>query len=149
MSRATLIKLIHVARREAGLDDETYQAKLIAATGKKSCREMTMAELETAYKAFRDSGFKRHLKRANGERHRSAVIGKIRAVWGEMHRAGFITSGSDAALDQFVARMTAKENGGTGVARAAWLTDALAVRVLEALKQWQARECRGREANHE
>lgn len=139
MSRAKLIQLIHVARREAGLDDETYQAKLQAATGKRSCRDMTLLELETALGAFRDSGFKRKTKRAS-ERQRSAIVGKIRAVWTEMHAAGFIKCDSEAALDRYVARMTAKLNGGDGVAKAAWLTDALASKVLESLKKWHKRE---------
>ncbi|ECC1559583.1 regulatory protein GemA [Salmonella enterica subsp. salamae] len=138
MSRAKLIQLIHVARREAGLDDETYQAKLAAATGKKTCRDMTLPELETALQAFRDSGFKRKTTRSSS-RTRSAIVGKIRAVWAEMHAAGFIQCGSDAALDQYVARMTARQNG-AGISRADWLTDALATPVLESLKQWHRRE---------
>ncbi|EDW6361512.1 regulatory protein GemA [Salmonella enterica subsp. enterica] len=140
MSRAKLIQLIHVARREAGLDDETYQAKLVAATGKKTCRDMTLPELETALQAFRASGFKRKTTRSSS-RTRSAIVGKIRAVWGEMHAAGFIQCGSDAALNQYVARMTARQNG-AGVSRADWLTDALATPVLESLKQWHRRELR-------
>ncbi|EEI6239539.1 regulatory protein GemA [Salmonella enterica subsp. enterica] len=140
MSRAKLIQLIHVARREAGLDDETYQAKLAAATGKKTCRDMTLPELETALQAFRDSGFKRKTQRSSS-RTRSAIVGKIRAVWGEMHAAGFIQCGSAAALDQYVARMTARQNG-AGISRADWLTDALATPVLESLKQWHRRELR-------
>ncbi|EGG8165138.1 regulatory protein GemA [Salmonella enterica subsp. enterica serovar Yaba] len=140
MSRAKLIQLIHVARREAGLDDETYQAKLAAATGKKTCRDMTLPELETALQAFRDSGFKRKTTRSSS-RTRSAIVGKIRAVWAEMHAAGFIQCGSDAALNQYVARMTARQNG-AGVSRADWLTDALATPVLESLKQWHRRELR-------
>lgn len=138
MSRANIIKLIHVARREAGLDDETYQAKLAAATGKRTCRDMTLPELETALQAFRDSGFKRKTTRSSS-RTRSAIVGKIRAVWAEMHTSGFIQCGSDAALNQYVARMTARRNG-AGVSRADWLTDDLAMLVLESLKQWHRRE---------
>ncbi|EKE3213126.1 regulatory protein GemA [Salmonella enterica] len=137
--RAKLIQLIHVARREAGLDDETYQAKLAAATGKRTCRDMTLPELETVLRSFRDSGFKRKSTRSSS-RTRSAIVGKIRAVWAEMHAAGFIQCGSDAALNQYVARQTTRQNGGGGVARADWLTDALATLVLESLKQWHRRE---------
>lgn len=141
MSRAKLIQLIHVARREVGLDDETYQAKLVAATGKRTCRDMSVQELEIALQAFRASGFKRKTTHSSS-RTRSAIVGKIRAVWGEMHAAGFIQCGSAAALDQYVARQTTRQNGGGGVARADWLTDALATPVLESLKQWHRRELR-------
>ncbi|EOY5688068.1 gp16 family protein [Salmonella enterica subsp. enterica] len=139
--RAKLIQLIHVARREAGLDDETYQAKLVAATGKRTCRDMSVQELEIALQAFRASGFKRKTTHSSS-RTRSAIVGKIRAVWAEMHMAGFIQCGSDAALNQYVARQTTRQNGGGGVARADWLTDALATPVLESLKQWHRRELR-------
>ncbi|EEM6850015.1 DUF1018 domain-containing protein, partial [Salmonella enterica subsp. enterica serovar Montevideo] len=46
MMRASLIKLIHVARRDLQLDDDTYRAFLVQYTGKTSCRELTVAQLE-------------------------------------------------------------------------------------------------------
>ncbi|EFY6253291.1 regulatory protein GemA, partial [Shigella sonnei] len=39
MNRTSLIKLIHVARRDLQLDDDTYRAFLVQHTGKTSCRE--------------------------------------------------------------------------------------------------------------
>ncbi|HCX7622286.1 TPA: DUF1018 domain-containing protein, partial [Escherichia coli] len=44
MNRTSLIKLIHVARRELQLDDDTYRAFLMQKTGKTSCRELTVTQ---------------------------------------------------------------------------------------------------------
>jgi phage gp16-like protein len=133
------------------IDDETYRQKLIVATGKDSCREMSLEELESAYSAFKDSGFKRrltkgkssHKLRAN-EHVRSDIILKIKAVWLEMHHHNIVRCGSMAALDQFVQRMTTSSNGGEGIARADWLTNEFATQVVEALKKWHMREMRQR-----
>lgn len=149
MTRAQLIRLIHVARREAGIDDETYREKLRSIAGQTSCKELNLRQLEDVYQAFKDSGFKRSFKRSKTavkpratEHQRTAIVGKIRAVWAEMARHGFIQCGSAAALDQYVKRMTARANGGEGVAHLDWLDGEMAGRVVESLKQWHAREMR-------
>lgn len=149
MTRTQLIRLIHVARREAGIDDDTYREKLRSLTGKTSCKELQQRQLEDVYQAFKDAGFKRSFKRSKqadkprtSEHQRTAIIGKIRAVWAEMHRHGFIQCGSEAALDQYVKRMTGSQNGGEGVARLEWLDGELAGRVVETLKKWHMREMR-------
>ena len=149
MTRTQLIRLIHVARREAGIDDDTYREKLRAATGFTSCKDLNLRQLEDVYQAFKDAGFKRSFKRSktaikprSTEHQRTAIISKIRAVWLEMHRHGFIKCGAAAALDQYVKRMTGTQNGGEGVARLDWLNGELAGRVVESLKKWHAREMR-------
>lgn len=145
MTRAQLIKLIHVARREAGIDDETYRAKLAAATGKTSCRDLDITGLNKVIESFRESGFKaksQPAKPRTTEHQRTEIIGKIRAVWHEMHRHGFLRCGSDAALNQYVQRMTSTPNGGAGIARLDWVNGALAMTVVETLKKWHAREMR-------
>ncbi|ECR7610262.1 regulatory protein GemA [Salmonella enterica] len=149
MTRTQLIRLIHVARRESGIDDDTYREKLRTLTGHTSCKALDQRQLEDVYQAFKDNGFKRTFKRSKtpgkprtSEHQRTAIISKIRAVWAEMHRHGFIQCGSAAALDQYVKRMTATANDGEGVARIDWLTGDLAGRVVESLKKWHAREMR-------
>ncbi|MDC9620116.1 regulatory protein GemA [Xenorhabdus sp. XENO-7] len=146
MTRHQLIRLIHIAKTQLKLDDETYRAALVAATGKSSCREMSQAELKTAYGAFVERGFKRRFKRdhqrvkpgLNGQ-PKAPEITKIRAIWITMYQQQFLVDGSEAALNQFVQRQTAKINGGVGVAEVGWLSDSLACPVLESLKQWHGR----------
>jgi phage gp16-like protein len=72
----------------------------------------------------------------------------MRALWIQMHQAGIVRDGSEAALTAYAKRMSAKLNGGIGVDSLEWLEHdgRLAARVLEALKQWRARALK--EANH-
>lgn len=139
--RANTIKLIHVARRSLGLDDETYRAMLASIVpGKSSCRDMSPPELQKVIKAMEARGFK--VKPASRPRRMSkpsAVSTKIRAVWSTMIAEGFIRDGSDAALDRFVKRQTSQMNGGQGVASLEWLRGEMEVAFLESLKQWHIR----------
>lgn len=147
MTRNNLIKIIHVAKRRLNLRDEDYQALLMGATGKESCKEMTIKQLEAAYQALRNVGFKKTGKRTltsvtPKERRpapRVSVGEKIIAVWVTMGKHGFINDTSRHALDAYIAKMTKGENGGIGVASLAWLDDKLAAKVLECLKRWHMR----------
>ncbi|WP_334469881.1 gp16 family protein [Arsenophonus sp. PmNCSU2021_1] len=142
MNRATLIKLIHVARRELQLDEETYRAALMkVCADKTSCREMTVPELVRVLHAFQQKGFTVRSKPVLRGVKPASPVAKILAIWQTMHRQGFVQSGDEAALNAWITRTTARENGGLGVAQLAWLNqdNALAVKVLESLKRWHRR----------
>lgn len=141
MSRLSLIKLIHVARRNLQLDDDTYRSLLVNVTGKQSCRDLRVGQLETVLKVLEDKGFKRKRPRSPARRHRETdVTAKVRHVWQQMHKDGFIRDGGDAALDAFVAKMTVRTNNGQGIASLAWCRGDTLLTVLESLKQWHLRE---------
>ena len=147
-NRSALIKLIHVAKRELALDDEAYKAAIEGvAQGKTSSADLTVTQLEMLLERFKSAGFKRQ-STASKTRRKSPVAGtpvrtpeisKIRAIWITMRQHGFLKDGSETALNSYVQRMTIKLNGGVGVAEVGWLNDALAVKVLEALKGWHRR----------
>lgn len=146
-SKNQLIQLIHVAKRELSLDDDAYRAAISGiAAGKTSCAQLTFAQLEQLLESFKQAGFKRRVnkskKRLSPTREtkvRVAEITKIRAIWITMHQQDFVRDGSETALNSYVQRMTVRLNGGVGVAEVGWLTDVLAVKVLEALKAWHIR----------
>ncbi|EHE9178898.1 DUF1018 domain-containing protein [Salmonella enterica] len=142
MDRASLITLMHVARRELRLDEDTYKDALRTATGKTSCRDMTIPELSKALAAFKKRGFKVRSKPQNRALKPATVTAKIRAIWRLMHAQGFLASDSEAALNAWVRKQTASANGGEGVANYQWLErePALASDVLERLKRWHRRE---------
>ncbi|HGY4723306.1 TPA: gp16 family protein [Citrobacter amalonaticus] len=141
MSRTSLIKLIHVARRTLRLDDDTYRSVLRQVTGKLSCRELKVDQLESVLKMMENKGFTRTRSRSPVRRQRETdVTAKVRAIWGQMFRDGFIRDGSDAALDAFVAKMTIRTNDGKGIASLAWCRGDNLLTVLESLKQWHLRE---------
>ncbi|HCL4911154.1 TPA: phage protein GemA/Gp16 family protein [Salmonella enterica subsp. enterica serovar Newport] len=142
MERDKLISTIHVAKRELRLDEDTYKDALHTATGKTSCRDMTQAELSKALAAFQKRGFKVRSKPQNRALKPSTVTAKIRAIWRLMYAQGFLSSDSEAALNGWVRKQTAPQNGGEGVANYQWLErePALASDVLERLKRWHRRE---------
>ncbi|STM24228.1 Mu prophage; modulation of host gene protein [Escherichia coli] len=92
MNRTSLIKLIHVARRELQLDDDTYRAFLMQKTGKISCRELTVTQLEQVLDAMKERGFKK-LNKHPRRRFKGHVTPreKVYKVWQQMAEDGFIT----------------------------------------------------------
>lgn len=48
-NRSCLISLIHAQKKEAGIDDETYRIIVNGATGKDSCSDCTMKELNVIF----------------------------------------------------------------------------------------------------
>ncbi|EIN5413906.1 TPA: gp16 family protein [Escherichia coli] len=149
MSRTSLIKLIHVARRELHLDDDTYRAFLVQCTGKTSCRELSVAQLEQVLDAMKERGFKKQKKHPR-RRFKGHVTPreKIYKIWQQMFLDGFVSDISDAALDKYVERLTARRNGGQGVSTLAWCHGESLQVVLETLKQWHMRCIREALARH-
>lgn len=145
--RNNLIKLIHIAKRDLGLDEEMYRQSLQGATGKASCGAMGICDLEKALDYFKRLGWKpkqqkRKLSPTTKNKNGHDVLDKIRAVWIDMHKSGMTDNGTEAALDRWVKRTTAPMNKGNGIERVEWLRGArgwLAIKTLEALKQWQKR----------
>lgn len=146
--RSRLIRLVQVGRRALALDDECYRALLASHTGKRSAALLSEQELEEVLIAFKAAGFtpkparhaaNRRLSPAPGGHLRVNEIAKIRAIWCEMARLGIIRDGSETALNHWVQRMTARLNGGVGVAEVGWLDARTALVVLESLKRWRKR----------
>ncbi|EEM1820795.1 DUF1018 domain-containing protein [Salmonella enterica subsp. enterica] len=142
MDRASLITLIHVAKKDLRLDADTYRDALHAAVGKTSCRDMSLAELSRVLAEFHKRGFKVRSKPQNRALKPATVTAKIRAIWRLMRAQAFLGSDSEAALNAWIRKQTASTNGGEGVANYQWLEreSALASDVLERLKRWHRRE---------
>lgn len=150
--RTRLIRLVQVGRRTLELDEETYRELLTQQSGKRSAADLTLQELDKVLVAMKAAGFKPTVKRpakgaaskrlspAHGTPVKAAEISVIRAIWITMHRHGLLRDGSETALNHYVERQTVRMNNGIGVAEVAWLSDALAYRVLESLKNWHKRE---------
>ncbi|UTW12954.1 gp16 family protein [Marinobacterium rhizophilum] len=148
-NRKAALAQIHIGKKQLGLDDDTYRDMLQNLTGKRSCSDMALAELYQVIKQLENAGFKQHRGRRSGAtrqgyyspRSKGQVIDVMRAIWIEMHQAGIVRDGSEAALAAYAKRMSAQLNGGAGVEKLEWLQrdEQLAARVLEALKKWRAR----------
>lgn len=128
-----LIAAIHVAKKEQGLDDDTYRAKLVAVTGKSSTKGMSVEELHQVLDDFKRTGSGD--RRPDGRAKLSGrYAGKLQALWIAGYNLGIVENRDDAALIAFVKRQT-----GLDAVRFLKLP-ADARKAVEALKAWIARE---------
>lgn len=138
--RKKLVRLIHVARRDLNMDEDTYRAILHKATGKASTSDMTIPELEKTLEHFKRCGFKiRHArKNKHGKAVRSIPLAqdpdakKIRALWLFLHDLGLVRNASENALAAYVKRITR-------VNALQWIDGEQAKIVIESLKKWAMR----------
>lgn len=153
--RKRLIKLIHIAKSQLGLDEESYRELLQECAGVESSKDLdtmgfkaVMAELERL--GFRvgtgKTGGKslspktRHL--ADGERKPSAVLV---AIWIEMGKAGVIEDASHEALQTFVLKqINSKQVVFPGVDPLDTLTPAQVNACRKGLETWRDRELQER-----
>ncbi len=135
LSRSSMgaLKLMHVARRELGLDEDDYRAVLERVTGKRSAADMDNGERAACVDEFKRLGFA-----ASQEGHRRRLdgpyAGKLQALWLSAWHLGIARDRRDSALTAFVERQT-------GIASTRWLRNAYdAQAAIEGLKSWIARE---------
>ncbi|MDP3841063.1 MAG: regulatory protein GemA [Oxalobacteraceae bacterium] len=131
------IKLIHVARRELGLDEETYRAMLQQVAGVESSAELTWQGRKKVLDHFKAKGFKVKSKAAPGKAAKpdpdaDAQYRKIRALWTELHDGGVVRVNTDAAVRVYIKRMT-------GCDDYRFCNGAQVVTVIEGLKKWIGR----------
>ncbi|HDR0997481.1 TPA: regulatory protein GemA [Pasteurella multocida] len=153
-TREKLIQLIHIAKHKLAMDDITYKQMLSQLTGEDSCSKLKVAQLMLVYTEMEKKGFKPTSKgkksnnfyspRTSSATVRHDIAHKIRAVWIDMYKSGFIRDGSESALNQFVrntANAVMKEKGSTLIfLNAGSLDYETGAIVLERLKQWRKRE---------
>ena len=127
------LALIHVAKKQLGLDEEAYRGLLERLTGKRSAKDMDFRELEAVIAEMRRLGFSAAPKlRRNGLEGPYAA--KLQALWIAGWNLGIVRDRRDKALTAFVLRQT-------GIPASRWLRlPEDAAKVIEALKAWLARE---------
>jgi len=143
-SRQALIRVVHVAKRELGLDEEAYRDVLQSATGKRSTSDMAEFELRRLLDHLKTCGFKVKSARKSARKHdvpmdQHEQSRKIRALWLQLADMGIIRDPSEAALCRWIKRETSVE-------AMAWLDVDQASRCIEKLKKWSQRIIWKREA---
>ncbi len=126
-------KLIHVAKRQLGLDEETYRTVLRTVGGAASTKDMDMTHLIRVLDHLKRAGFQVKPKGQPGARNiyiDSEQARKVRALWLFLHTLGVVQDPSEKALAEFVKRI-------------AHVDDLRFVRdyvpLIEALKKWAMR----------
>ena len=137
--RQRLIRLIHVAKRDLQLDDDTYRAILQRVGRKDSSSDLTVPELEKVLEHMKRSGFKVRSKakqpapaKSSRPLAQDAESKKIRALWLFMHQIGVVKNPSEDALASYVKRIT-------GVDALQWINGDQAETLIESLKKWAMR----------
>lgn len=142
-NRQRLIRLIHVAKRDLSLDDDTYRSILQRFGGKESSSDLTVPELEQVLEHLKRSGFKVRSKgkpakpkavKAKPSRPlaQDAESKKIRALWLFLHELGAVKNPSEEALAAYVKRIA-------GVDALQWISGEQAERLIETMKMWAMR----------
>lgn len=127
-----LIKLLHVGRRELGMDEDTYRQLLAGITRdatRNSASQLTLQELDLVLDRMKAAGFK--VRKAGSQRKQAdhPMARKIRSLWLTLRDLGALRDASEKALNSWV-------EGETGVADLAWLNNHQAHLVIERLKKW-------------
>ncbi|EES4555917.1 regulatory protein GemA [Escherichia coli] len=135
MTKQRLIQLIHIARNELGMDEDTYRQMLQGLTGKASTKGMDTTQLNCVLESMKRKGFRvRPAGKASSglplDNHPQSR--KIRALWLEMAAAGIVRDRSENALAWWIKRET-------GISALRWLNTEQASSVIEKLKKWQRR----------
>ncbi|WP_339615207.1 regulatory protein GemA [uncultured Gilvimarinus sp.] len=145
--RTTLIRLIHVGRREIGMDDESYRmmlASMPALGGRTSSADLSIRGLRLVLDSLKAKGFKIRSKakpqsRTLADDSQSKLI---RHLWLQLADDGVVRDRSETALAHFVCRMVKIE-------ALQWLTSDQASKVIEHLKGWMGRVANEKRAKGE
>ena len=121
-------RFIQMARRELGLDDQTYRDFLENAAGRRSTKDMTDRELWRVVEALKKKGLVFESKvKPDGPQ-----AGLVRHLWLELKNEGVLRDASERALRSYVRRIT-------GCDRMEWLNNRQMNTLIESLKSWLAR----------
>ncbi len=137
-NRQRLIRLIHVAKRDLSMDDDTYRAILQRIGKKTSSADLTVPELEKVLEHLKRSGFKVRSKTKPSQANPSRPLAqdgeskKIRALWLFLHELGAVKNPSEEALAAYVKRIS-------GVDALQWISGEKAERLIETMKKWAMR----------
>lgn len=121
--RTRLMRAVHAACRQQGLDEEARRDLQLGVVGKASMGDMDAGELARLLARLNRGG------RTAARPH----AGKVLALWWSLHWLGAVDRPDARAVDGFVRRQT-------GVSALRFLDHRQAHAVVEALKDWAARE---------
>jgi phage gp16-like protein len=128
-TRAHLIASVHAFAKAAGLDEDARRDVMERATGLRSAAAMDEGQLARAVAALKALAPARVFTP-----HGDPLVRKVHALWGELKRAGAVSA---ARPHGFAKRLTHLD-------RVEWASPEQLAKVIEALKQMQARPARPR-----
>ncbi len=138
MSDQRALAKIHIAKKELGLDEDTYRAVLFRVTGKRSAAKMSESQIGSVLEEFKRLGWKPKFtkkSRAKPNSNIAALHYKIEALWASLWHLGLLEGNSArSGLDAYVRRMIQ-------VDALRFVTNPLdAIKLIEGLKDWATRD---------
>lgn len=134
---ARLVKRVHAAKTWLKLDDDSYRDALASkASGRRSSKDCTVAQLEAVLEHFHACGYPRPDGRTDGRRIvLTPPQKKMWALWQTLADAGKVRDRTMKGLLGWVRGQTDNH-----VERLNFLTPAQEHTLIESLKQWRARD---------
>ena len=137
------IQLIHVAKGQLAIDDQSYRANLQSITGKTSCSNMNISELFQILEFLKSKGFKPKAKKSyspkTSNKSTHTQLDKLRQLWIHMSHQGFLNDGSEQALAKWAANQSKILNKGEPITKLEWLKGNMLHTLIEQLKRWHFR----------
>jgi phage gp16-like protein len=133
MKTAKLAK-IHIAKKDLGLDDDTYRQMLRTVTGKDSAKALTLVECDKVLAHCKKLGWtpKASTKPKIDTDWRAPRIKLIKDLWSQLGEAGALRNPSNEGLLNFCKPLMT-------VPKLEWATSQSLNHIVEALKAWLAR----------
>lgn len=147
LSKTRYIQLIHIGKNQLLMSDFVYRALLSSLTGKDSCKDMNISELEKVFLNMKSLGFtpisnrnaNKKLSPKTRDKSQKTQLDKLRQLWIAMAREGHLRDGSEQALLSWSKGQAKRFNKNISVERLEWLTPGMLHRLIEQLKQWHKR----------
>lgn len=157
-NKSKMIQMVKIGQKQLGMDDYSYRAMLERLTGKTSTTKCTISELSKVLFELKQKGAKlawfgvaksamkptAYSPATGSQAVKSDITHKIRAVWIEMGKHGFLEDRSEQALNKFIRNMLNRGRAKRGecllLVYVHTLEQRQATQVLEALKSWHKRQ---------
>lgn len=130
--RKNELAMIHIAKKDLNIDDDTYRNILWTCASVKSSKDLDFHGRTKVIEHFKACGWKpkppaktkQTTKLSDEPQHK-----KIRALWLELHAVGTVIDPSEKAILRFIKNQTK-------IDRMEWLSNKQASQIIERLKQW-------------
>jgi len=139
------IKLINIAKKQLNMDEDLYRQSLNDLTRKNSLRAMTIPDLVIVLEYMKKSGFKVKSAKEKSPKSRDkaenthSMLDKLRQVWIQMHYQGFLSSGTEQALQTWASNQSKRLNKGVAITKLEWMKGNMIYALVEQLKKWHMR----------
>lgn len=129
------LAMIHIAKKDLGLDDDTYRSMLWTCARVHSSKDLDYAGRIAVLQHLKARGWK---QKSPAKAKQKAPLARepqqkmIRGLWLELHLIGRVLDPSEQAISRFIKNQTK-------IDRIEWLSSTQASRLIEQLKSWLAR----------